>query len=150
MCVNHFVNCMASSLLVQGITYRRMFDIVVLRKHNNCMRCEQFCYREKREWDSLLLLLLRIPTEWLKNLGAYQSLLLSRTEFLRRMSRSRNVFWICLRGLGKRSKLHNQESHIKKPMKPVKKPINRTGMFSETEEKQSIESCVKRKMKIRL
>lgn len=35
-------------------------------------------------------------------------------------------------------------------MKPVKKPINRTGMFSETEEKQSIESCVKRKMKIRL
>lgn len=39
---------------------------------------------------------------------------------------------------------------MKKPMKPVKKPINSTGMFSETKEEQSIESYVKRKMKTRL
>lgn len=151
VCVNPFVLCMASRVLVQGITYRRMFGIVVLRKYNNCMRCKQFCYWEKRKWDSLLLLLLRIPREWLKNIDAYQSLLLSRTEFLRRTSRSRNAFWVSLHGLGKKVKsTWPGKSYLHKLTKPAKKPINTIGMFSETKEEQSIESYVKRKMKTRL
>lgn len=57
--------------------------------------------------------------------------------------------FLCM-DLGKKSNLHDQESHMKKLMKPAKKPINTIGMFSETKEEQSIESYVRRKMKTRL